>query len=81
MKNIKKFICLLITIAVMAPSVAFADDIYEVYIQNDEISMFADTSVKISENEKSAVEDIISDLNNLKTESDIQKYNIPLRCV
>lgn len=24
------------------------------------------------------VEDIISDLNNLKTESDIQKYNIPL---
>ena len=40
--------------------------------------MFADTSVKISENEKSAVEDIISDLNNLKTESDIQKYNIPL---
>ena len=60
----------------ITPSIAIAEDTYSGYFNNDEITMFADTSVKISENEKSAVEDIISDLNNLKTESDIQKYNI-----
>ena len=78
MKNIKKFICLLIMTVLITPSIAIAEDTYSGYFNNDEITMFADTSVKISENEKSAVEDIISDLNNLKTESDIQKYNIPL---
>ena len=57
----------------ITPSIAIAEDTYSGYFNNDEITMFADTSVKISENEKSAVEDIISDLNNLKTESDIQK--------
>ena len=62
----------------ITPSIAIAEDTYSGYFNNEEITMFADTSVKISENEKSAVEDIISDLNNLKTESDIQKYNIPL---
>ena len=70
MKNIKKFICLLIMTVLITPSIAIAEDTYSGYFNNDEI--------KISENEKSAVEDIISDLNNLKTESDIQKYNIPL---
>ena len=78
MKNIKKFICLLIMTVLITPSIAIAEDTYSGYFNNEEITMFADTSVKISENEKSAVEDIISDLNNLKTESDIQKYNIPL---
>ncbi len=78
MKNIKKFICLLIVTVLITPSIAIAEDTYSGYFNNEEITMFADTSVKISENEKSAVEDIISDLNNLKTESDIQKYNIPL---
>ena len=70
MKNIKKFICLLIMTVLITPSIAIAEDTYSGYFNNDEITMFADTSVKISENEKSAVEDIISDLNNLKTESD-----------
>ena len=78
MKNIKKFICLLIMTVLITPSIAIAEDTYSGYFNNEEITMFADTAVKISENEKSAVEDIISDLNNLKTESDIQKYNIPL---
>lgn len=73
MKNIKKFICLLIMTVLITPSIAIAEDTYSGYFNNDEITMFADTSVKISENEKSAVEDIISDLNNLKTESDISK--------
>ena len=66
MKNIKKFICLLIMTVLITPSIAIAEDTYSGYFNNDEITMFADTSVKISENEKSAVEDIISDLNNLK---------------
>ena len=77
MKNIKKFICLLITIAVMAPSVAFADDIYEVYIQNDEISMFADIDTVLSDNEKEAIEYIISSLQKLETTVDIHEYNVP----
>ena len=51
----------------ITPSIAIAEDTYSGYFNNEEITMFADTSVKISENEKSAVEDIISDLNNLKT--------------
>ena len=69
MKNIKKFICLLIMTVLITPSIAIAEDTYSGYFNNDEITMFAEIS---------AVEDIISDLNNLKTESDIQKYNIPL---
>ena len=77
MKTIKKLICLLITIAVMTPSVAFADDIYEVYIPNDEISMFADTDTVLSDNEKEAIEYIISSLQKLETTVDIQEYNIP----
>ena len=48
----------------ITPSIAIAEDTYSGYFNNEEITMFADTSVKISENEKSAVEDIISDLNN-----------------
>ena len=62
MKNIKKFICLLIVTVLITPSIAIAEDTYSGYFNNEEITMFADTSVKISENEKSAVEDIISDL-------------------
>ena len=65
MKNIKKFICLLIVTVLITPSIAIAEDTYSGYFNNEEITMFADTSVKISENEKSAVEDIISDLNNI----------------
>lgn len=55
MKNIKKFICLLIVTVLITPSIAIAEDTYSGYFNNDEITMFADTSVKISENEKSAV--------------------------
>ena len=55
MKNIKKFICLLIVTVLITPSIAIAEDTYSGYFNNEEITMFADTSVKISENEKSAV--------------------------
>ena len=61
MKNIKKFICLLIMTVLITPSIAIAEDTYSGYFNNEEITMFADTSVKISENEKSAVEDMITD--------------------
>ena len=54
MKNIKKFICLLIVTVLITPSIAIAEDTYSGYFNNEETTMFADTSVKISENEKSA---------------------------
>ena len=46
MKNIKKFICLLIMTVLITPSIAIAEDTYSGYFNNDEIIMFADTSVK-----------------------------------
>ena len=61
MKNIKKFICLLIMTVLITPSIAIAEDTYSGYFNNDAITMCADTSVKISENENSAVDAGISD--------------------
>ena len=78
MKNIKKFICLLIVTVLITPSIAIAEDTYSGYFNNEEITMFADTDVPLTENEKSAIEYIIAGLNDVKAEIDIQKYNIPL---
>ena len=37
MKNIKKFICLLIVTVLITPSIAIAEDTYSGYFNNDEI--------------------------------------------
>lgn len=78
MKNIKKLICLLITVIFITPSIAIAEDTYTGYFAGEEITMFADTTVQLTESEKSAIEDIIAGLNKLNTDFDIQKHNIPL---
>ena len=39
MKNIKKFICLLIVTVLITPSIAIAEDTYSGYFNNEEITM------------------------------------------
>lgn len=76
MKNIKKLICLLVMTAIIAPSAAFAEESYKVYIPNDEISMFADTDTVLTDNEKEAAKDMIASLQNFETTFDISEYNV-----
>ena len=76
MKNIKKFICLLIVTVLITPSIAIAEDTYSGYFNNEEITMFADTDTVLTDNEKEAAKDMIASLQNFETTFDISEYNV-----